>query len=378
MRVCPTCGEVYGDRAGRCRAHDVPLRDWANPAETDPGLTTDVEGRRAETPFELHVVAGEIANPTPRRRVSPLDATPLVVVDDAVARRRTPSGDRILGGRYRLSKQIGVGGYGAVFAGTDDLTGDRVAIKVLSPAAAQSSEMITRFHREAIAASRVRHRNIVDVTDFDVDIDGTQFIVMEYLDGCDLAETLDQTPVLAPARALAIAARCARGLDAVHRVGILHRDLKPANVFLVGADAIKIIDFGISKLTRAAGDYTDVTSASKVVGTPCYMSPEQARGLELDARSDVYGLGIMLYEMLVGERPFTGRSPIEILAKHIDAPRVPPSSRRPELAACPGLDALVVTAVAVLPERRYRSMAAFGDAIVACLRAIDPAAADRV
>jgi serine/threonine-protein kinase len=162
---------------------------------------------------------------------------------------------------------------------------------------------------------------------------------------------------------------------------VLHRDLKPANVFLVrrpeGGETVKIIDFGISKLTRAAGDYTDVTSASKVVGTPCYMAPEQARGAALDARTDVYSLGVMLFEMLVGERPFTGRSALEILIKHLEAPRVAPSQLRPELVTCPGLDALVLRALASSAAQRFRSMEELGEAIVACLRAIDPVAAER-
>jgi serine/threonine-protein kinase len=198
---------------------------------------------------------------------------------------------------------------------------------------------------------------------------------MEYLDGGDLFELLGKKPVLKPARALAIAAQCASGLAAAHRAGILHRDLKPANVFLVThewrEDFVKILDFGISKLTRAAGNYSDLTSASKVVGTPCYMSPEQATGEKLDGRCDVYGVGVILFEMLTGRRPFTGKSTLDILTKHLEAPRVAPSSIRPELAAHAGLDELVLTALAPEPEDRYGSMEEFGEAIVECLQLID-------
>jgi serine/threonine-protein kinase len=342
----------------RCHAHDVPLRPW-DETTTDPTLVTatDVDGEDAAG---LWSSSG---------RGSTQPETPL------------PVRGRVLGGRYRLTRALGVGGYGAVFAADDLVARRRVALKVLTPAASQSAEMITRFHREAIAASRARHPHIVEVIDFDVDDDGTQYIVMEYLDGGDLSETLEQDRQLAPARALAIAAQCARGLAAAHRVGVLHRDLKPANVFLVrrpdGGDTVKIIDFGISKLTRAAGDYTDVTSASKVVGTPCYMAPEQARAAPLDARTDVYSLGVMLFEMLVGERPFTGRSALEVLIKHLEAPRVAPSRLRPELGRYPGLDALVLRALAPSAAKRFRSMEELGEAIVACLRGIDPAAAEK-
>jgi eukaryotic-like serine/threonine-protein kinase len=343
--------------------------------DTNLDVATDVDGVRAQiTPLD--------SAPWPRR--DPRDhahaPTPLVSLEPSGAARAEWPG-RVLGNRYRLSRQLGAGGYGAVFAADDLTTRGRVAIKVLTPAASQSAEMITRFHREAIAASRARHPHIVQVDDFDVDDDGDQYIVMEYLDGRDLAAVLASDGALPPARALAIAAQCARGLAAAHRVGVLHRDLKPANVFLVRRDdgdhSVKIIDFGISKLTRAAGDYTDVTSASKVVGTPCYMAPEQARGLALDVRCDVYALGVMLFEMLVGRRPFVGRSALEILSQHLDAPRVRPSRLRPELAACKGLDALVVRAISAAPANRFPSMEHFSEALVECLREIDPAAAER-
>jgi eukaryotic-like serine/threonine-protein kinase len=380
MKVCLVCGEASRRHPVPCLAHDVPLRPW-NETSTDTPLeaVTDVDGHAqvTDTPHGVLVVAKESRAPWPTP--APLAETPPVPGEDDPGRARAPGPGRLLGDRYRLSRQLGIGGYGAVFAAVDRVTGERVAIKVLTPAASQCAEMITRFYREAIAASRARHPHIVDVADFGVDDDGRHYLVMEHLAGSDLAEVLAGARRLPPARALVIAAQCARGLAAAHRVGVLHRDLKPANVFLVwrttGDESVKIIDFGISKLTRAAGDYTDVTSASHVVGTPCYMSPEQARGATLDERTDVYALGVMLFEMLVGDRPFTGRSPIEILAKHRDAPRVSPSARRPELAACPGLDALVLRALAAAPAGRFRSMEEFGEAILACLCAIDPAAA---
>ncbi len=378
MRVCPECGEVYPDRVPRCRVHARALRPWID--GSDPGTFTDVEvrGRAVVTPFKVarsegtDPVSGEV------RRSD----TPRALGSTELARMRTPGRGLVLGQRYRLSRQLGVGGYGAVFAADDQLTGDRVAVKVLSPAATTSAELVTRFHREAIATSRVRHPHIVQVADFDVDTDGSHFMIMECLDGRDLAEALASERRLPPGRALVIAAQCARGLAAAHRVGVLHRDLKPSNVFLVrrsdGDESVKIIDFGISKLTRAAGDYTNVTSASSVVGTPSYMAPEQARGEELDARCDVYALGVVLFEMVVGARPFAGPDPLATLVAHARAPRVAPSVLRPELAGCPGLDALVVRAIAAERSRRFDSMDELCEAILACLRAIDPAAAENV
>ena len=336
-------------------------------SDTDVGSVTDVE-RSFVTGLTESISARLALAPTPR-----------VEISAGLAIESRPSVGRILGGRYRLGRQLGAGGYGAVFTAEDTITGERVAIKLLSPAASRNHELIIRFHREAIAASRARHPHIVTIVDFDIDDDDEHFIVMEHLDGLDLAQTLADARPLSPVRALTIAAQIARGLAAAHRVGVLHRDLKPANVFLVrqadDREVVKVIDFGISKLTPLAGDYTDVTSGSKVVGTPSYMSPEQARGAQLDARTDIYALGVILFEMLVGERPFTGRSPIEILGNHFSAPRVAPSAHRPELADCPGLDELVLRAIASAPAQRFASMEELGEALIACLRAIAPEAA---
>ena len=218
-----------------------------------------------------------------------------------------PKPGDLIGGRYRLGRELGVGGYGVVFAAEDQLTGDRVAIKVLAPSATANAESLTRFHREAIATSRIRHPHIVDVADFDVDGDGGHFIVMEYLDGRDLSEALADDGPLAPARALAIASQCARGLAAAHRVGVLHRDLKPANIYLVrrpdGGEAVKIIDFGVSKLTQLAGDYTDVTSAS---------SPGHAASSGRSIDGGTRGALTCWTRISSGARPVNGRWPTSI------------------------------------------------------------------
>jgi len=376
MKLCPTCGEVYPDRATHCRAHDAALLDWNQVSDTQMGeLTTVVNDDGPLADSGTHTNPGDLTDPEVRLHATPTP-TPTMIVTEA-ATGRTPRPTRVLGGRYRLGRHIGIGGYGAVFDAYDQRLDKRVAVKVLSPSVAQDSQIVHRFKREAIAASRVRHECIVDVTDYDIDAEGVSFIVMEFLDGRDLSEVIASEAPLSPARALAIAAQCASALTAAHASGILHRDLKPANIFLVRStsrpDFVKIIDFGISKLTNDDGQFSNVTDASKVVGTPFYMPPEQGQGKALDGRTDVYALGVILFEAVTRERPFVGASALEILTNAMTQPRVPPSSRRPELAEIAGLDQLVLHAIAADREQRFGSMRQFGEAVVACLQGLDPA-----
>ncbi len=376
MKLCPTCGEVYPDRTTRCRAHDEELLDWAEVSETATGVPTAVDGDTGPFSDTAPLTSpGDLTDPE-----VPLHAAqtpPLSVVVDPSLIVATPKPSRVLGERYRLGQHIGIGGYGAVFDAYDERLDKRVAVKVLSPAVAQDAEVVRRFKREALAASRVRHECIVDVTDYDIDAAGISFIVMEYLDGFDLSEVIADDGPLPPLRALAIAAQCASALTAAHAAGIIHRDLKPANIFLVRSpsrpDFVKIIDFGISKLKNDDGQFSNVTDASKVVGTPFYMPPEQGQGKPLDGRTDVYALGIILFEMLTDERPFIGASALEILTNAMTQPRVPPSTQRPELAQIPGLDRLVLRAISADRDQRFDSMQQFGEAIMGCLSELDAA-----
>ncbi len=374
MKLCPTCGEVYPDRATHCRAHDAALLDWNEVSDTHtaaPTAVDDSSGPLSDT--GTHTIPGDLTNPEVPLHAAP---TPPVIVEMPEA-GGTPRPTRVLGGRYRLGRHIGIGGYGAVFDAYDERLDKRVAVKLLSPTVAQDPHIVHRFKREAIAASRVRHECIVDVTDYDIDAEGVSFIVMEFLDGRDLSEVIASEAPLSPARALAIVAQCASALTAAHAAGILHRDLKPANIFLVRSasrpDFVKIIDFGISKLTNDDGQFSNVTDASKVVGTPFYMPPEQGQGKALDGRTDLYALGIILFEAVTGVRPFVGSSALEILTNAMTQARVPPSARRHELAEIAGLDELVLRAIASDREQRFGSMRQFGEAVVACLAELDPA-----
>jgi serine/threonine-protein kinase len=231
----------------------------------------------------------------------------------------------VIGGKYRIGRLLGRGGMGAVYEAEHIELAKKVAVKILLPESSVKPHQVERFKREARSAASLGHDHIVDIFDLDTSEDGSVFIVMEYLEGYDLADLIIRTAGPIPVhRAAHIACQAARGLGRAHEHDIVHRDLKPENVFLVqkeAGDLVKIVDFGIAMM-RAQGDAGRLTAEGVLIGTPFYMSPEQARGeRDLDPRTDVYALGTVLFEMLTGKVPFDGDTYLEILAKHqVDPP----------------------------------------------------------
>jgi serine/threonine-protein kinase len=222
---------------------------------------------------------------------------------------------------YRVLAELGRGGMGIVYRAEHVLLGRPVAVKVLYRDLAADQQFADRFVREARAASRARHPGIVDVTDFGVLRDGRAFMVMELLGGETLEALIAKGPLPAD-RAVEIARRIALALGAAHRCGVVHRDLKPANVFLLEGDAVKLCDFGAAKLEEGPPGATpsSVTQPGQVFGTPHYMSPEHARGLATDLRTDIYALGCVLFEMVTGNVPYEGETPLDVLSQHVTAP----------------------------------------------------------
>lgn len=277
-----------------------------------------------------------------------------------------PGPGRMLARRYLLGGKIGSGGFGAVYEAEDTRLHKRVAIKIPAGHYSDHPELMERFQREAIAAGQIGHEGIVDVTDFGEDPDGTRFIVMELLSGVSLADLLEAEHRLPVDRALRIAHGIAEALAAAHAAGVIHRDLKPANVQLVPrpfGEATKVLDFGVSKLVAGYPGGGELTVPGKVLGSPYYMSPEQATGRTLDGRADVYALGIILYEMLTGAPPFDGSQTYEILRKHVqDTARAPSHQAATRVDIPPELDALVLRALAKDPAERP-TMAELADAL---------------
>ena len=269
----------------------------------------------------------------------------------------------MLGDRYEIGEVIGRGGMAEVHEGRDLRLGRRVAVKILRPDLAKDPTFQARFRREAQSAASLNHPNIVAVYDTGEDVltspNGERlvvpYIVMEFVDGMTLRQLLASGRRLLPERALEITGGILAALDYAHRHGIVHRDIKPANVMLTRTGDVKVMDFGIARAMNDTG--TTMTSASAVMGTAQYLSPEQARGEVVDARSDLYSAGVLLYELLTGRPPFTGDSPVSIAYQHVSEMPVPPSQVDPGVTA--EVDSVVLQALAKRTDERYQTAADF-------------------
>ncbi len=258
--------------------------------------------------------------------------------------------EQVLGGRYRIVSHVAKGGMAEVYLGHDQLLDRPVAIKVLVPDLAPDATFVERFRREAQAAAGLNHHNVVSVYDFGQD-DGAYYIVMEYVDGPTLRDIIRSEGPMAPTRVIEVGSEIAAGLAAAHQRDLLHRDMKPANVLMTASGNVKVADFGIARAAHSARE--GLTMPGAVVGTATYLSPEQAMGEALDQRSDVYSLGMVLYEMLAGRAPFSGDTPVAVAYKQVNEVPPPPSTYNPDVP--PSLDAIVMRALAKTPGKRQQS-----------------------
>ena len=327
MKRCPQCGEQYENATRFC------TRDGQN-------LVDVIE-----------------QTPTPTSKTT--------------VKRKLPEEDpmigRVIAGRYRLIEKLGQGGMGAVYKGQHVKINRLTAIKVLTSELVSNQEFIARFQREAEMASQIDHPNAVAIYDFGEAEDGLIYIAMEFVNGKPLSAILKKDRTIALERVVRIAKQAAEALSAAHNLGIIHRDFKPDNIMICDKpgrpDWVEVVDFGIAKRAVADTQQTGLTQAGFVLGTPLYMSPEQVMGEELDARSDLYSLALVVYEMLTAALPFSGTTTQSQMMKRVIDPPMPLTLARPQLTLPPAVEAVILRALSRKPDDRYSSTTEFAEAL---------------
>ena len=304
-------------------------------------------------------------------READVDRATSAVVSSAQERAKGLLG-KVLSGRYRVVDLIAMGGMGAVYLGEHMHMRKRIAIKMLHPESEDHPEIVARFEREALVGAHVKHPNIANATDFGKLDDGSFFLILEYVEGTNLADLIKKGPIAAP-RVARIAKQLASALAAAHELGIVHRDLKPRNVMIEAGSVPKLIDFGFAKVsvdklpltvTKELRPQSRLTGVGVIFGTINYLAPEAAHGMDaVDERADLYALGIMMYEMLAGKHPFDATDPVEMFNHH--RTKTPPTfaERVPDIVVPKELEAVVRKLLEKDPYERYQTALDVVDAI---------------
>ncbi|HSB71796.1 MAG TPA: HEAT repeat domain-containing protein [Candidatus Methylomirabilis sp.] len=339
-----TLATRFGDRIAGAAAQSTELRSAAPPPRSllqGPAAAIRAESLIAEPGHE---------EPT---RVLASGRRPGPQIDAA-----TLEPGVVLAERYRVLRHIGSGAFGVVVLVEDLVVGEEVILKFLKPQLAADDNVISRFIQELRYARRITHENVIRIYDF-IAVGNSYAISMEYFPSRSLASLLEGGVPLPVPRAFTILRAICRGMGVAHRTGIVHRDLKPENVLLNEADLVKIVDFGVAAASSQGG--LGLTKSGLIVGTPAYMAPEQAQGGTVDPRTDIYSLGVIMYEMLAGRQPYVGRDPVSILVQHVQGKPTPPSQVNPGLS--PTMEAMILKAMALDPADRLQSMEAVGQVL---------------
>src|SRR5256714_1596836 len=363
--ACPGALRRRGLRGG---GRQQPQRDRARGARRHGAArsVTDPGGRQAAADRDCDVKICPVCTTEYR------DDVRFCPNDGQTLRSSGPTHDlvgQVLADRYHIMKKLGEGGMGKVYLAEHVKMGRRSAIKVMNPSMVHDPEAVARFNREASNASRISDAHVCAIYDFGETPEGLIYLAMEFIEGEPLTELIRSEGALPLARAADIAIQVAAALQAAHDLGIVHRDLKPDNIMLTrsrdGADAVKVVDFGLAKAVGGEGGGQKVTRTGLVVGTPEFMSPEQLSGDKLDGRSDVYSLGLVLFNMLTGTLPFAADSVQETMIKRLTDEPAELIEVRPDLHFPPGLQQTLDTALARSPVNRYQSAAKFAHDLAA-------------
>ncbi len=265
-----------------------------------------------------------------------------------------------LAGTYEIESVIGTGGMGVVYKARHAMMDRTVAIKMLQSQLISDSMSVKRFQQEGKAASRIKHPHVITVYDFGISPTGQPYIVMDYLEGEALADVIKRDGQVAVERAIKILIQACDALDHAHKMGVIHRDLKPTNIMLSKdedhLDFVRVVDFGVAKLINSGQEGQKLTQAGEVCGSPVYMSPEQCMGMDLDKRSDIYSMGILIYETLTGRLPILGKTMVDTMSKHISDSPLRFSETRPDLYIPERLESVFFKALAKNPNERHQTM----------------------
>ncbi|HEY9778472.1 MAG TPA: protein kinase [Planktothrix sp.] len=289
----------------------------------------------------------------------PFDGTQLdhIVSDDLTG--------TVFADRYEILQRLGSGGMSIVYKARHKLLGRVVAIKLLDPLLITDLQNAKRFREEARASSLMNHTNLINIFDFGLTPTGDPYLVMDYIDGVSLSEIILHHKRVEADDVIGIFTQACEGLEHAHSKGVVHRDIKPSNIMLMQDDHVKIIDFGIAKVFTSAPERIDLTQKGEILGSPTYMSPEQCLGKEMDARSDIYSLGVAMYEALTGQLPFFGATAVETMHMHMSASPMPMTGRFPGIGIPGELDRIVMKMLNKDPKHRYQTAREVQQALLA-------------